>query len=110
MDNIDGETVTMINVLHLPPNESCNIRVNLGSRYGMRTLLRLDVELEDCYVIASLQKVCCETSGKLFLIFKNSFILCCGVSKKYRSLVSLSFWPEWPFFIILTIFWSQNRP
>ena len=81
MGNIYGETVAMINVLHLPPNESCNTHVNLGSQYGMRTLLCLDVKLEDCYVIVSLQKVCCETSGKLFLIFKNSFILCCGVSK-----------------------------
>ena len=81
MDNIDGETVAMINVLHLPPNESCNIRVNLGSRCGMRTLLCLDVELEDCYVIASLQKVCCETSGKQFLIFKKSFHFVLCVSK-----------------------------
>jgi hypothetical protein len=31
---MDGLNVAIINVLHLPPNASCNKRVNLLSRYG----------------------------------------------------------------------------
>ena len=33
-----GETQAIINVWEFPPNESCNNRVNLESRYGMCVL------------------------------------------------------------------------
>ena len=36
-DIADGDTVAITHVLHRPPSDSCNSRVSLESRYGMRS-------------------------------------------------------------------------